>query len=278
MTLLRLSRRDKALLLFVFMTVTLIAQDNDLFSEKNLADYALYLYNTGQYSYAAEEYERLVYMNKDEESYKIDLLRSYRYAGEYDKGITSYKLLSDPQVPPGFDLVREYAKLNLLGSYPENLQSLLVIPGLDKGFQNNLDLTIRLISYPEYSLSLEGLDNDLLDNNLVNLYNEAFTLKYKSRFLAGSLSAIIPGMGKVYTGRWKDGIISLLFVAGTGYQAYRAFNDKGFESVYGWIMGSLSLGFYLGNIYGSAKSARLYNTNQDQHYHEKVTHYYIDHY
>ena len=103
-------------------------------------------------------------------------------------------------------------------------------------------------------------------------------MKYKSRFLAGSLSAIIPGMGKVYSGRWKDGIISLLFVAGTGYQAYRAFNDKGIESVYGWIMGSLSLGFYIGNIYGSAKAARLYNTKQDQFYREKVTHYYIDHY
>jgi hypothetical protein len=85
-------------------------------------------------------------------------------------------------------------------------------------------------------------------------------------------------MGKVYSGRWKDGLVSLLFVGATGFQAYRGFSQKGSESIYGWIMGSLSVGFYIGNIFGSVKAAKIYNTNQNRIYSEKVTHYYIDHF
>ena len=60
--------------------------------------------------------------------------------------------------------------------------------------------------------------------------------------------------------------------------AEKLFNEKGIESVYGWIMGTLSVGFYIGNIYGSVKSARLYNNNQNLQYREKVIDHYINHY
>jgi uncharacterized membrane protein len=274
----QLKRRISLLFIAIFISLALFGQDTDLYSKENIEEYAKFLFNSNQYTYAAEEYERLVFMDRQNENYQVGLLRSYRFAGEYDKGIRAFDLLHDREVKPGFDLIREYSKINLMGGNIGNLNLLIMDPTLDQDFRSNLDLTLRLISHPEYVATLEGLDDNLLDKGLLDLYHESSTLKYKSRFLAGSLSAVVPGLGKVYTGRWKDAFVSLLFVAGTGFQAYRAFSEKGVESVYGWIMGTLSLGFYIGNIYGSAKSARLYNNNQNLQYREKVIDHYINYY
>jgi hypothetical protein len=273
------SRIRNSLFLFCLFTgVSAFSQDTDLFSEKNISEYARFLFNSSQFGYAAEEYERLIFVDNKNESYQLGLLKSYRFAEEYEKGIKAYDLLKTADYTPGYELVKEYSKLNILNGTEGNLDPLFLDPVLDHGFRNNLELTMRLIAFPESTVSLDGLDETVLSRDLIDLYNESFTLKYKSRLIAGSLSTLVPGLGKVYTGRWKDGLISLLFVAGTGYQAYRAFSDKGVNSVYGWIMGSISLGFYIGNIYGSAKSARLYNVNQNMNYREKVIDHYISHY
>ncbi len=87
----------------------------------------------------------------------------------------------------------------------------------------------------------------------------ALDQRFKSPLLAGSLSTVVPGLGKVYTGNYMDGIVSLLFIAGTAWQSYRGFNKSGVKSVSGWIFGGISMGFYIGNIYGSVKSARRFN-------------------
>ena len=148
----------------------------------------------------------------------------------------------------------------------------------ESNFRNNLDLTLRLISYPDNALNLNGIKTDKVDAGLLNLYYESSDIKHRSPFLAGTFSTLIPGMGKAYSGRWKDGLIALVFIGGTGFQAYRGFDKKGVKSVYGWIMGSLCVGFYMGNIYGSAKAAKVFNTHQHSIYVKKVTDYYIDHF
>ncbi len=87
--------------------------------------------------------------------------------------------------------------------------------------------------------------------------DESAAIPQKSPFIAGLLSGIIPGAGKVYTGHTVDGILSFLTIAGFGYAAYDGFASDGSSSVRGWIFGSLAGGLYLGNIYGSALSASI---------------------
>lgn len=273
-----LRKKNKALLLLLFLSLQLFAQKVDLFSEKNVSEYAKYLFRTNQFSYAAEEYERLLFMNKKNESYQLGLLTSYRFSGNYSKGILAYQNFLDSNSKPSHTITIEYSKLNLLSNNFNNNNLLLRNSEIDPAFQNNLSLTMRLLSYPEYKGGLEGIDVDQVDIGLMNLYASYSELKYKSRFLSGTFSALVPGTGKVYSGRWKDGLISFLFVGATTYQAYRAFNQKGTKSAYGWIMGSLAFGFYIGNIYGSVKAAKIYNTNQNRNYSEKVTDYYINHF
>ena len=80
-------------------------------------------------------------------------------------------------------------------------------------------------------------------------------LPRKSPWLAGALSAVVPGLGRVYIGRWPDGLVSFLLVGLTGALAAQGFYDDGRDSVRGWILGSVAALLYVGNVYGSAIGA-----------------------
>jgi tetratricopeptide (TPR) repeat protein len=84
-------------------------------------------------------------------------------------------------------------------------------------------------------------------------------LPRKSELLAGILSAMLPGAGYVYAGRYGDGLtaflVNALFIAGTATAV-----SNGWYAAAG-ITGGIGLPFYLGNIYGSANAARKWNRN-----------------
>lgn len=80
-------------------------------------------------------------------------------------------------------------------------------------------------------------------------------LPRKSPWLAAGLSAVVPGLGRVYIGRWPDGLFSFLLVGLVGGFAAHGFYEDGQSSVRGWILGSTAALFYVGNVYGSAVGA-----------------------
>lgn len=92
---------------------------------------------------------------------------------------------------------------------------------------------------------------------LRTVIDESSSIPQKSPLVAGLLSGIVPGLGKVYTGHTVDGVLSFLTIAGFGYAAYDGFATDGSSSVRGWVFGSLASGLYLGNIYGSVLSASI---------------------
>jgi TM2 domain-containing membrane protein YozV len=89
------------------------------------------------------------------------------------------------------------------------------------------------------------------------LLGEYENLPEKSELLAGILSAILPGSGYVYAGRYGDGLTAFLlnglFIAGTVTAV-----QNGWYPAAG-LTGGIGLPFYLGNIYGSANAARRWN-------------------
>jgi len=269
------SRITDLLIFFFLFSLSINAQDGNIFSEKNTAGFAGFLYNTNHYRYAAEEYERLAFSFPEKSEYQIGLLKSYRLSGDYSSGISSYKGIVSKGIVPEIEVQNEYIKLNLLQGNNLNIYGMLGEFKPDSPFRNNIDLTLRMITQLK-EVNIDGINTGVVDRRLLNFYDEALSLQYKSPFLAGTFSTLLPGSGKVYSGRWQDGLISLLFITATSFQAYRGFDRKGVKSAYGWIMSGITFGFYIGNIYGSAKSARLYNRNLNNQYIEKVTHYYID--
>ena len=83
------------------------------------------------------------------------------------------------------------------------------------------------------------------------------TLSLRSPALAGTLSAIIPGTGQMYAGRWKDGIIAQfvngIFIAGI-VESYELGNK-----VASGILVLFEMGWYSGNIYSAINSAHRAN-------------------
>ena len=102
------------------------------------------------------------------------------------------------------------------------------------------------------------------DPQYLQLIHEGKSTKRKSPLLAGIMSAIIPGLGRVYAEDYSDGIISFIFVASTAYQAFRRFDKNGSKSPSAWAYTGVSLGFYIGNIYGSIQSTKYYNSKKRQ--------------
>jgi len=117
-------------------------------------------------------------------------------------------------------------------------------------------------AHNHFSLLLNNAPQDSIDSTLSILNHlslKGAQLSYKSPALAGLFSSIIPGMGKIYSGRINDGLYSFFVIGLTAWQAYDGFNRDGNNSIKGWIYGTLGATFYLGNIYGSIVSVKLYN-------------------
>lgn len=237
-------------------------------SEAQIQKFAKYLYNLKLYDLAAEEYERLVYLNKSNPEHLKYLIRSYRGANDINKLKTRISRieLTDP------DIINEYIYALMLESMNDEASQLSIEHGdkFSETQQNRIALDLSLASQDwdtsNARFSELGLAEKMKYEPLINQINNA---KYKSPTKAAILSGIIPGSGRVYAKDNIDGIISLLFVASTAYQSYRRFNQKGTKSVAGWLYGGVSLGFYISNIYGSYQSAKIYNNNINKALHAK---------
>jgi TM2 domain-containing membrane protein YozV len=90
------------------------------------------------------------------------------------------------------------------------------------------------------------------DRELLRRYD---ALPRKSPLLAAALSMVVPGLGRVYLGRWPDGLLSFLLVGTTAVLAAQGFSEDGQGSVRGWILGGVAALLYAGNVYGSAVGA-----------------------
>ncbi len=248
---------------------------HDLNHSKQFADY---LFKTRQYSLAAEEYERIVFLDSVNIQNKYMLILSYRKAQEYKPALKRFVYFFNKELktmPANF--AEEYVKLLLLTEQADSAFSYLSInQSLNTELKQNYQLAALLLQKKwddsfKYAMSYP-VTNEKMNSRLHLLAFDAKRIKYKKPVTAAIMSAIVPGSGKFYTKNWKDGIIAMTFVGVNAWQAYRGFKKYGKNSAYGWIFAGLSASFYIGNIYGSAKSAKKYNKKLDDELYKKALH------
>ena len=92
----------------------------------------------------------------------------------------------------------------------------------------------------------------------------------KSALLAGLLSTVVPGTGKIYSGKWRQGLISMIPLTLMGLQTYEAYRIEGIKSARFIVFGGLFSVFYIGNIYGSAVSVSVRKTEIEHEVHDQV--------
>ena len=92
---------------------------------------------------------------------------------------------------------------------------------------------------------------------MLKIKHDIEKINHKSGLLAGCMSAVIPGLGKIYAGKTKQGLSSFLPVTLMGVQAYEAYRVSGIKSVRFILSAGLFSVFYFGNIWGSVLSVSV---------------------
>ncbi|MEZ5173866.1 MAG: hypothetical protein R2850_10265 [Bacteroidia bacterium] len=263
--------------LLQFLVFGCSVQAQSLYDQEHSESFASYLYASGNYKLAAIEFERLLFNNPANDSLRQRLIKSMlldeNFEGALDR--TIHFNIPSQEFSPQLASLYSYGLI----SYG-NQQGARAFLQINNNLESKEQTYFKAYSYLletdfKSAQTLQSTSENMLSPELNELINETRNLKHKSPALAACMSAIVPGTGKFYTGDWKDAIIGMLAIGLTGYQAYRGFNRNGINSGYGWIYGSIAAGFYLGNVYGSATSAKRFNKRQTDKIEERIRHTFM---
>ena len=268
-------------LFIIFFTTTLLSfvvaeEPIDYYAPENVRKFADFLYEQGDYLRAAGEYQRyLFYQPRESEEMRYRIALCYRFAGQTERSIQNFQILLRTHPESRFTSHAYYqigATYFLQDQFEQSAQFLReVLPHVTDARQHAEAEQLIGLSYlmqKQWSeagevfktLQRSGIPSVSQKAAMYHSYaKNGAGLPTRSPFLAGALSTVVPGAGRLYTGRFSDALTSLFIVGLTGWQAYDGFQRDGLSSVKGWTLGTLSGIFYVGNIYGSIISARVYN-------------------
>jgi hypothetical protein len=114
----------------------------------------------------------------------------------------------------------------------------------------------------------KGASDPILSFTEYNLYvyhSQSAASDRRSPFLAGLISAILPGAGKLYAGKPHEALHTLLPVLFNAAQSAEGYYHGQLRSLHFYVFGSATLFFYSANIAGSVRAAKRKNTeNEDR--------------
>jgi TM2 domain-containing membrane protein YozV len=234
----------------------------DFHSPSNIKIFADHLFCEGDYLRAIEQYELLDNALFDDTiQFKIMLgyseLNLYQYSNEIFNSINEKSIF----YPDAYLLTLKNKMITKSRiSDARSIQSFNPVQ-----MKNFRKLTaISLLYEDEFKISkkdfLSAFDGDELIA-VSSFYDFKVDPQYKSPALAGTLSAIIPGSGKMYVGEWGDGLTALVVTSLFAFLAYDNFQAD--HQTRAWIFTGLGAFFYAGNIYGSIASAQVFNARID---------------
>lgn len=135
---------------------------------------------------------------------------------------------------------------------------------------------IALMHFEQAGIALLERDFDRFDQHSSNFKGDFYEFRqqeldfikyktslvshsFKSPVVAGFLSALIPGAGRVYVGKFGQGIMSLMICTLVGLQAREGYIHDGPQSVrfIGYTTAFSAL--YIANIWGSSVAAKFVN-------------------
>lgn len=241
----------------------LAAAQSDLFDAANSRQFADYLYRSGNYAFAAREYERVLFLQPANDSVAIAMIGAYRKAGDFQR-VHAWVRATYGNKPLPKTVAWEYGKM--LALQPSSLQATQwlraqrILPQ-----QDSLQLALAISLQNRQWRTADTLCKRLKNTTVANLYApiiaEGVAIRTKKPALATALG-IIPGAGKIYTHQWKDGVLAVVMMGGMAWQAYRGFDASGLRSARGWTFAALGTGFYAGSIYGSYTAALRWNESR----------------
>lgn len=241
------------------------------YSPRGILAFADYLFQEPDYNRAIGEYKRYLALFPEGDAAGYAELRTgqgYRFLEDYNQAVAHLNKAAAYVNPEETETRIYYEKLLIL-VLAGRIEEAEILAGKDEyepsaSFDAPLFRgVLSLLSY-RYSDSITSFRLSLtpLSRDLMHIAAAGEEMPRKSIFGAMVFSLVIPGAGKMYAGRWKDGLFSLVSIgtlAGlTAYTMYR----EGRASVKGWLYLSLGGILHIGNVYGAGIAAKQFNEFQ----------------
>jgi TM2 domain-containing membrane protein YozV len=106
--------------------------------------------------------------------------------------------------------------------------------------------------------------------SLRQISKEHETHRSKSPLLAGVMSGIIPGSGKIYAGKTGEGIAAMIATAGFGLITWENYRKLGIGHVKTIFFGGILAASYVSNIYGSVISVKIIENEYKDATHNQI--------
>lgn len=255
----------RLIILLVLILSTLQFSQTDelnLKSPDNIKKFADYLFCDKDFLRANIEYNKLENIVDDDTiSFKMGL--GFLYMGDYASSINIFGDIKPVSVFFDEAKLQELKAYFLTGKY-NSFRSFYL-----ENYSNRIN-NYKSNGKKLFSFSYLFIDDDLPSSEeilnpfsgdekeqVASFYAWKNNPPYKNSTLAGIMSAIIPGSGKMYVGEWGDGIMGFITSGLFAFLAYDNFRAD--HNTRAWIFTGLGAFFYAGNVYGSVAAAQIYN-------------------
>lgn len=254
-------------------------QDTDLFAPQNRLKFGEHLFEQRDYLRAIDEY--LNYLrNSNNDTVRFKVGWAYQRMGRFSRAQDKFKGLffSSPLSDEArLEYYRTYFISGEFVALRGKSRDSLFLPEKyeDNVFQfSTASFLLDDKNLPPMNEYLKAFKDEAIKNQMKSFYLDVKNPGYKSMTKAALLSTFIPGLGKIYTEDYTDGITAFLLTGLLGFIAYDNFSAD--HPVRGSIFSAAAAFFYGGSIYGSASSAQIYNAKIDAELHKKVENYIKD--
>lgn len=231
-------------------------------SDMNILRFADYLLRDSDFLRASIEYKRLENSPLWGDSLILRTGVALMNADKYEEAGYLFRSVSSREYEPHADYYYRYGNLLSPGSMPPPR-------GLSEYALSDQPVFLRLkyLTFAVMNINHDApvkaeVFSEQNRKNFLRITAHNASPDYRSPLAAALFSTVLPGSGKIYTGFYGDGVVSLLM---TGLMTYLSWdNFKSENNIRRWIFGGLAAFFYAGNIYGSYISAEVYNHNKDE--------------
>ena len=226
------------------------ARETLVLDAARLWDFAESLERQGEHYRAITEYKRLRFFFPDDARARAAELRiglAYLRGGEAGQAVTHLRgaLERDAADPAA--------------GYADTLRFALALGYLERGRERPYPLRLDGIEAALRTLEEIGAESPAKARaaGFAAALREPPELPEKSPWLAGTLSAVVPGAGSFYVGRYAEGSLALFVNAVLIYATVNSFQRE--QVAAGTVFGALALAFYGGAIYAAANGAHKFN-------------------
>jgi len=250
-------------------------------SADDLLGFANHLFEQQDFYRAITEYERFVYLYPESEKIpdvKYQIAMSYFHGQQFEPALTRFEALRGGKM----DLQSTFRMADVYYEQGKYRNALLMLEPLKR--QDETQAVQDMGHFYSGLCYLQLAEPGLAEQSFLNIpesspkRREALALeketenyhdlKQKKPWLAGTLSAVLPGAGQFYNERPRDAFFAFTLNAVLIWATVESFDNE--QYVTGGLLGIIELGWYLGTVYNAVGGAHKYNDRQKKGFMEKI--------